>query len=1748
MIAPLVAEREVRGYLYADIDGAFGRFGEPDRDLLNMLASQAAVALANAHWSQSLEQKVEQRTEELRVSNTQLEQRASELAVINSIQQGMAASLDFQGIIDLVGDQLREVFHTGDLAIRWWDEQAGTTDWLYSYEHGKRLYHGRTSLPEGGPTHTAITTRKPQVLNTRDGPGRVVPGTDMSLCLAVIPIVGSDRVLGTIQVENYEREDAFGEAEVRLLTTVAASMGVALESARNFGETQRLLKETEQRAAELAVINSIQQGIAAELKFQAIIDLVGDKLREVLKAPDIGIDWYDPQANLLHHVYVYEKGRRLYVDPSPPRPAGPWSRMVVSRKPEVANTRAELAASGVLTIPGTLEACASVTVPIVGADRVLGLVAIDDYERENVFGESEVRLLTTVAASMGVALENARLFDETQRLFKAEQERVAELAVINSIQQGIASKLHFQGIIDLVGEKLREVFNTGNLGIRLHDRRTNMVHYVYEYEHGKRISVPPAAVSRDSLVARELLEGRVILLRDAADRERWQIKTIPGTDTSKSGVFVPIIGSDGAIGAIVLENYEREHAFGEAQVRLLTTVAASMGVAIESARNFGETQRLLKETEQRNAELAVINSIQQGVSENLDFQKIINLVGDKMREVFNTGEVSIKWWDRATNMLHTPYGYEHGVRYEIAPNPVKPGGLPEKVLRERKIGLLNTVAEAVAAGIKVVEGTDTPLSSIRVPIVAGDHALGYIMLENYEREHAFGEPDIRLLTTVANGMGVALENARLFDETQRLFKAEQERVAELAVINSIQQGISSKLDFQAIVGPRRRQAARGVRDRRPRDPLVGPEGERDDLALRVRARQAQPFRADEGARGRAHGAGARHAPAAGRQHRGPFQARKRARRRAHPGHRPVQVHGGRPDHRQRPGAGHHPAREPRARGRLQRVADQPAHDRREQHGGRAENARLFDETQHLFKAEQARVAELAVINSIQQGMSAKLDFQAIVELVGDKLREVFNTGNLSIRWLVEATNSTAWLYSYEHGKRIQIAPTALTPGGATEVALKTRKPRTVAIEATQDIIPGTDHALCMAVIPIIGSDRALGTIQIESFERADAFGEAEIRLLTTVAGGMGIALESASNFAETQRLLKETEQRNTELAVINSVQQGMASKLDFQGIVDLAGDKLRDVLRTGDLSIWWHDEQTNLVHLPYTYEHGQRLSIEPRPPSPTGTWTKLLKTRAPVVTHTAAEVQARGVLQGTDAALSSAAVPILAADRLIGAISVESFEREHAFGDSELRILQTIAGSMGVALENARLFKAEQERVAELAVINSIQQGMAGSLDFQGIVDLVGGKLREVLHTENIGIRWYDHDAKQVHYLHEFEHGVRLEITPQPIQGSHTKLIAQRQPILYRSNAEMVASGHQNVPGTDHSKSMLTVPIIGSDRVLGSILVENYEREDAYGESEVRLMQTVAASMGVALENARLFDETQRLLKETEQRNAELAVINSIQQGMASKLEFQAIIDLVGDKLRDVLHTGDIGIRWLDETTGLIHYLYEYEHGKRLAVPPRAPSTGGPCRGWSRRGRRWCATPKRRTPPSPCCRERRFLLLGRRTRDSSQPRDRLHRGRGPRTRACVRRHRGPAAANHRGDDGRGARQRAPLRRDAAPLQGERAARGRARDHQQRAGSPRREARHPGDLRHGRRQDRHHLPQQRPKHPHLRRRTRPGAASLWRARWPEGLCGTIRDRRVHASRDADRAGRWSSTREWTRRAAVTAPTPFRAGAK
>jgi GAF domain-containing protein len=195
---------------------------------------------------------------------------------------------------------------------------------------------------------------------------------------------------------------------------------------------------------------------------------------------------------------------------------------------------------------------------------------------------------------------NARLFDETQRLFKAEQQRAAELAIINSVQEGLASKLEMQAIYDLVGNKVREIFAADVVGIRLFDSEANLVRYVFLLDHGERFhpeSGPPVGFTRHIL---RTLQPIVIHTVDELNRRMAELgaKNIGGDTVDNSFIYVPILHG-GAANGVITVGKQRAHAFSDSDVSLLTTLANAMSVALENARLFDETQRLLKETEQR---------------------------------------------------------------------------------------------------------------------------------------------------------------------------------------------------------------------------------------------------------------------------------------------------------------------------------------------------------------------------------------------------------------------------------------------------------------------------------------------------------------------------------------------------------------------------------------------------------------------------------------------------------------------------------------------------------------------------------------------------------------------------------------------------------------------------------------------------------------------------------------------------------------------------------------------------------------------------------------------------------------------------------------------------------------------------------------------------------------------------------------------------------------------------------------------
>src|SRR4051812_37635109 len=98
-----------------------------------------ADTLVDARRVEELEAEVAALIVEARTAQADADRRTAELAVINTTQQAVGAALDFQSIVDVVGDKLREVFATGNLSIWWQEVPGGPTRALYNFEHGANV-------------------------------------------------------------------------------------------------------------------------------------------------------------------------------------------------------------------------------------------------------------------------------------------------------------------------------------------------------------------------------------------------------------------------------------------------------------------------------------------------------------------------------------------------------------------------------------------------------------------------------------------------------------------------------------------------------------------------------------------------------------------------------------------------------------------------------------------------------------------------------------------------------------------------------------------------------------------------------------------------------------------------------------------------------------------------------------------------------------------------------------------------------------------------------------------------------------------------------------------------------------------------------------------------------------------------------------------------------------------------------------------------------------------------------------------------------------------------------------------------------------------------------------------------------------------------------------------------------------------------------------------------------------------------
>ncbi len=386
--------------------------------------------------SRELAQLVEARTAELR-------QRVEELAVINRVQEGLVAELDMAAIYELIGEHIRTLFNAQIVVLATFDYDNNHEIIHYAIEKGRRLpsfrrpvQSVRRTLIDQKETIIIDENYADRIVEITGEPSRPVPGTEMPHSAVWVPIVRGERVTGYVSLQNIDTEHAFSDSDVRLLSTLVNSMGVALENAR-------LYSESVQMASELTTVNEISRALAAQLHFDALIQMVGEKVRETFNAEIAYVALHDKEADMIRFVYEYG-------DKSEDRPFGDGitEKIILSREPLIVNRdfsdkMRELEAADIGKEP---KSYLGVPIPA-GGNSPAGVLSVQTLTSEAQFDDRDLHLLATIAAHVGVALQNAKAYYALEKALdelrsaQAQLVQQEKLASLGELTAGIAHEI-----------------------------------------------------------------------------------------------------------------------------------------------------------------------------------------------------------------------------------------------------------------------------------------------------------------------------------------------------------------------------------------------------------------------------------------------------------------------------------------------------------------------------------------------------------------------------------------------------------------------------------------------------------------------------------------------------------------------------------------------------------------------------------------------------------------------------------------------------------------------------------------------------------------------------------------------------------------------------------------------------------------------------------------------------------------------------------------------------------------------------------------------------------------------------------------------------------------------------------------------------------------------------------------------------------------------------------------------------------
>lgn len=1284
LYVPVLAGNEVHGLMSLQNTEHENFFSDSDVNLLETFASSLSSALENARL-----------INETRRLLQETERRNKELEVINAVQATLVSNLDSSHIYEAVGEKLTEIFNADTVTIYSANISTHMLKYEYAYEQG-RIWPVEQRPFTGLHTHITnqvLETKKPFIVN-KDFEEFAKEFADFQSSrrykpksLAVVPVFHKDDTLIAMTLQSLEQENFFSESDVRLLQTLANSMKVALENTHLINETRRLLQETEQRNAELEAIRKASLDLSSNLEYSTVLDSILKSTWGLMPSIE-NINLFIYENNQLIFGTAIANGEIKNEPVANPRPGGTTDTVAKTGKILIVEDMQthELYKNAPANWKGAL-----IGLPLKFRQHVVGVMNIH-FKQARTFDDSELRVLQLFADQASAVVENSRLFNETQRLLQETAERNAELGVINSLQQILVSKLNFQAMIDLIGSKVQQVLNAQVTLISLYNSDTQEITHRYINERGKRLYFPQA-LPLDAFRKKVIETQQPLLINENYITIATELGEPPAFagEAPKSLLFVPLIVGNQVTGILSLQDLEHEHAFSDTNVRLLTTIANNLSVALDNARLFDETSRHALES-------AVINQVGRDISETLNFTSVMEKIAAHARDLL-TGSSSAIYLPQPDGKTLRAIVAKGNMQEEILADTITIGeGIIGSLAIEGKAEFINDTNKDRRT-VQIPGTTQTGNERLLVtPLLSGIKVTGMMAVWR-EGGEPFSASDVEFLEKLSLHAAIAIQNAKFVSEVQQ-------RASELEIINSVQQGLSSKLDIQSIydlVGEKVRsifnsqavvishydalseQASfpylfwKGERIYPEKQALSGFSGyvikNRATLFINEKVNEKVKEYGSTLLAGDEFPKSLIAIPILGTdQVLGSLSIQNFEQEFAF------------------------------TENDLQLLSTLSA-----SMGIAIQNANLFDESKNLLRETSQRAIELSIINSMLTDLDTQLDIQMIYEGAGNKIREIFDAQTVVLVIYDKNTNMTHYPYIIEKGERLYQSPLLLdeNSGGFSGHVIRTKE--TIVVNRNFEEVSnrfnsrllGDEHEVVEVKagvwVPLTVGNEVRGVISLQNLEHEDAFSDADVSFLTTIANSISVAIENARLFDETQRLLQESKRRASELEILNEIGQVLTQQLDVQSIIEKVGEKIKELVQEDNIGIGLFDPETKTVTAHYVTQSNERLQY---PPFPIDAFTikSSLQNKSLVINRESPALWRRlgsGMTTRNQLPKSVIMSPMVIGKDLIGGITIQNFERENAYDDSIVRLLEAVASSMATALQNARLF--EEARSARAA-------------------------------------------------------------------------------------------------------------------------------------------------------------------------------------------------------------------------------------------------------------------------------------------------------------------------------------------------------------------------------------------------------------------------------------------------------------------